>query len=147
VVAAAGLSICPTVDAEYRNPGSPDAVPVSRDGKLLPEVQEVLAVMAKHDLSLSTGHCTPEESLMLVRAAKQAGVDRIYVQHPNHSGMVMSMAAMKQAAAMGAFIEIVLSEEGLTGGGPRSSTSTNPCRTSDRRRSPIFESSGRRTSC
>src|SRR4249919_2993097 len=47
----------PTVDAEYRsNPGTPGKVPVSRNGQLLPEVQEVLKVMAKHDLGLSTGH-------------------------------------------------------------------------------------------
>jgi hypothetical protein len=116
----------PTVDSEYRNPGSPDAVPVSRNGKLLPEVHDVLKVMAKHDLSLSTGHCTPEESLMLIRAAKEAGVNNIYVQHPNHSGMVMSMATMKEAVRLGALIEIVLSGEGLTGGGPAAIDVENP---------------------
>ena len=108
----------PTVDSEYRNPGSLNAVPISRDGRLLPEVHDVLAVMAKHDLSLSTGHSSPEESLLLIRAAREAGVNKIYVQHPNHSGIVMSMAAMKEAVRMGALIEIVLSDEGLTGGPP-----------------------------
>jgi len=107
----------PTVDAEYRsNPGTPGKVPVSRNGQLLPEVLQVLQVMAKHDLSLSTGHVSPEESLMLIRAAKAAGVNKIYVQHPNHGGIVMSMAQMKEAVRLGALIEIVLSGEGLTGG-------------------------------
>jgi len=106
----------PTVDAEYRNEGRPGVVPVARNGKLLPEVQEVLRVMAKHGLGLSTGHCSPEEVLLLIRAAKEAGVDRIYVQHPNHSGLTMSMATMKEAVRLGALIEIVLSGEGLTGG-------------------------------
>ena len=108
----------PTVDSEYRNPGSPDAVRVSRNGTLLPEVQDVLKIVAKHDLGLSTGHISPDESLLLIKAAKAAGVTKIYVQHPNHSGIVMSMAAMKEAVGMGALIEIVLSDEGLTGGGP-----------------------------
>ena len=108
----------PTADSEYRNPGSPNAVPVSRDGRLLPEVEEVLKVIAKHDLSLSTGHSSPEESLMLIKAARQAGITKMYVQHPNHSGIVMSMAQMKEAVRLGALIEIVLSDEGLTGGGP-----------------------------
>ena len=109
----------PTVDAEYRsNPGTPGKVPVSRNGQLLPEVLQVLQVMAKHDLSLSTGHVSPEESLMLIRAAKAAGVNKIYVQHPNHGGIVMSMAQMKEAVRLGALIEIVLSGEGLTGGPP-----------------------------
>jgi hypothetical protein len=107
----------PTVDAEYRNKkDAPNVVPVARDGKLLPEVLEVFKVMAKHNLGLSTGHCSPEEVLMLIRAAKEAGVNRIYVQHPNHSGMAMSMATMKEAVRLGALIEIVLSGEGLTGG-------------------------------
>jgi len=108
----------PTVDAEGRNPGRPNAVPVSRNGALLPEVHEVLKVMAKHNLGLSTGHVSPEESLMLIRAAKAAGVNKIYVQHPNHGGIVMSMAQMKEMVRLGALIEIVLSGEGLTGGPP-----------------------------
>jgi hypothetical protein len=107
----------PTVDAEYRNSkGAPNVVPVARNGKLLPEVLEVFKVMAKNNLGLSTGHCSPDEVLMLIRAAKEAGVNRIYVQHPNHSGMAMSMATMKEAVRLGALIEIVLSGEGLTGG-------------------------------
>lgn len=116
----------PTVDSEYRNPGSPDAVPISRNGKLLPQVLDVLAVVAKHDLGLSTGHSSPEESLMLIRAARAAGVTKMYVQHPNHSGIVMSMAAMQEAVHLGALVEIVLSDEGLTGGGLATVDPANP---------------------
>jgi len=108
----------PTVDAEYRSNPGPDKVPVSRNGQLLPAVQEVLKVMAKHDLGLSTGHVSPEEVVMLIRAAKAAGVNKIYVQHPNHGGLVMSMTQMKEAVSLGALIEVVLSGDGLTGGGP-----------------------------
>jgi hypothetical protein len=106
----------PTTDAEGRNPGRPNAVPVSRNGQLLPEVLQVLQIMGKHNLSLSTGHVNPEEVMMLIRAAKAAGVNNIYVQHPNHGGLVMSMTQMKEAVRLGALIEIVLSGEGLTGG-------------------------------
>ena len=73
----------PTIDAEYRSQNPAEAVPVARNGQLLQEVLEVLEVMAEHDLALSTGHLSPEETLLLIRAAKDAGVDRIYVQHPN----------------------------------------------------------------
>jgi hypothetical protein len=116
----------PTVDAAARNPNSPTAVAVSRNGQLLPEVLEVLRVVAKYDLGLSTGHVSTEESLMLIRAAKEAGVNRVYVQHPNHGGIVMSMAQMKEAVRLGALIEIVLSGEGLTGGGPKVINAENP---------------------
>jgi hypothetical protein len=116
----------PTVDAEYRSNPGPDKVPVSRNGQLLPAVQEVLKVMAKHDLGLSTGHVSPEEVMMLIRAAKAAGVNKIYVQHPNHGGLVMSMAQMKEAVRLGALIEIVLSGDGFTGGGPKVINAENP---------------------
>ena len=36
-------------------------------GKLLPEVLEVLDVIAKHNLSLATGHSSPAESLMIIQ--------------------------------------------------------------------------------
>lgn len=117
----------PTVDAAARiPPGSPRAVAVSRNGQLLPEVLEVLRVIAKYDLGLSTGHVSAEEALMVIRAAKEAGVRKIYVQHPNHGGIVMSMAQMKEAVRLGALIEIVLSGEGLTGGGPKVINAENP---------------------
>jgi hypothetical protein len=117
----------PTVDAAAaRVPNSANGVAVSRNGQLLPETLEVLKVIAKHDLGLSTGHVTTEEALMLIRAAKAAGVNKIYVQHPNHGGIVMSMAQMKEAVRLGALIEIVLSGEGLTGGGPKTVNAENP---------------------
>ena len=120
----------PTVDAEYRNANRANSVPVSRNGALLPEVHEVLKVMAKHNLGLSTGHLSPDECVLLIRAAKAAGVNKIYVQHPNHSGMVMSMTQMKEMVRLGALIEIVLSGEGLTGGplggGPAVINKENP---------------------
>jgi hypothetical protein len=106
----------PTMDAEYRNEGQPGRVAVSRNGQLLPEVLQVLQVMAKHNLGLSTGHVSPAEVMMLIRAAKAAGISNIYVQHPNHGGLVMSMTQMKEAVRAGAMIEVVLSGDGLTGG-------------------------------
>ncbi len=116
----------PTIDAEYRNPNPANAVPVTRNGELLPEVREVLAIIAENDLGLSTGHLSPEETLLLIREAREAGVSRIYVQHPNHSGMPVSMAMMKEMAALGAYIEVVLSGDGLTGGGPDEVDLENP---------------------
>jgi hypothetical protein len=116
----------PTIDAEYRNPNPANAVAVTRNGELLPAVHEVLSIIAEHDLGLSTGHLSPEETLLLIREAREAGVDQIYVQHPNHSGMPVSMATMKEMVRLGAFIEVVLSGDGLTGGGPGEVDLENP---------------------
>lgn len=60
----------PTFESEHYNPESPVAVPISKDGELLPEVLEVLDIIEKYDAGLSTGHSSPQESLMLVREAQ-----------------------------------------------------------------------------
>jgi hypothetical protein len=100
----------PTFESEFYNPNSPIAVPVSKDGKLLPAVGEILKVVAKYDMALSTGHSSPAESLMIIKAAKAAGVKRIYVQHPMLARVGMSIEIQKQAAKEGALLEYVLGE-------------------------------------
>jgi hypothetical protein len=98
----------PTFDSEQWqviNGQNPLSVPVSRNGKLLPEVLEVLDVVAKHGLSLATGHSSPAESLMIIEAAKARGIERIIVTHPFISSIGMDVATQKKAAAMGALLE------------------------------------------
>jgi Family of unknown function (DUF6282) len=81
---------------------------VSRDGKLLPEVIEVLSLIAQHDLTLATGHVTPQEALMILREAKTRGVLRMIVTHPLLSPQYtyMSMDELAEAASLGAYMEI-----------------------------------------
>jgi microsomal dipeptidase-like Zn-dependent dipeptidase len=100
----------PTFESEHYNPGSPIAVPISKDGKLLPAVFDVLDVMAKYDMSLSTGHSSPAESLMVIKAAKEKGVNRIYVQHPMLNRVGMTIEQQKEAAKLGALLEYVVGE-------------------------------------
>jgi hypothetical protein len=100
----------PTFESEHYNPGTPIAVPVAKDGKLLPAVFDVLTVIAKYDLGMSTGHSSPQESLMLIKAAKEKGVNRIYVQHPMLNRIAMTVEMQKEAAKMGALLEYVIGE-------------------------------------
>jgi len=100
----------PTFESEHYNPNSPIAVPVAKNGELLPAVHDVLKVVAKYDMILSTGHSSPAESLMIIKAAKAAGVNRIYVQHPFMPRISMSVEMQKEAAKMGAVLEYVLGE-------------------------------------
>lgn len=82
-------------------------VAVSRNGELLPEVKQVIAVIAKYNLVLETGHNTPDEILMMIREAKRAGVRHIVVTHAMIAPIHMNIAQMKEAAAMGAYVEFV----------------------------------------
>lgn len=82
-------------------------VTISSDHQLLPGTAEVLGVIAKHDLVLATGHCSPEEDLLLIREARNRGVRHVVVTHAMMSPIHMSLEQMNQAAAMGAYIEFV----------------------------------------
>jgi hypothetical protein len=100
----------PTFDAENQVRYSREQrpfVPVSRNGELLPEVREVIALAAKHGLMLETGHSSAAECLLIVREARRSGVKNVVVTHAMLAPIHMSVPQMKQAAAMGAWIEFV----------------------------------------
>ena len=80
-------------------------VPVSKNGKLLPEVLGVLDAIAKHDLVLATGHSTPKEVLALIEEGRKRGVKRIVVTHPMQHPVRMSEAEIRRAAELGAYLE------------------------------------------
>jgi Family of unknown function (DUF6282) len=82
-------------------------VRVSRDGQLLPEVKQVIAVIAKHNLVMATGHPSAEEALMMIREARLQGVKHMVVTHAMLAPIHMSDAQMLEAAKMGAYIEFV----------------------------------------
>jgi Tat protein secretion system quality control protein TatD with DNase activity len=106
----------PTWDSENnikhsQNPNKP-FVEVTRDGALLAEARAVIAAVAAARvrdsgarLALSTGHLSPVEALMVIREAKQQGVEQIVVTHAMGHPVNMSVDQMKEAAGLGAFVE------------------------------------------
>jgi len=100
----------PTFDAEnqvrYSKENRP-FVPVAKDGKLLPEVVNVIGLVAKNGLTLETGHSSPEEGLMLVREGKRQGVQHMVVTHAMQTPVLMNVAQMQAAVKEGALIEFV----------------------------------------
>jgi hypothetical protein len=100
----------PTFDAENQVRFSKENrpfVPVSKDGQLLPEVKQVIALVAKHQLTLETGHSSPEEGLKIVGEARRQGVQHIVVTHAMLAPVRMTIPQMREAARQGAFIEFV----------------------------------------
>jgi len=98
----------PTFDSEHghlRTRANPLHVPVMRDGEPLPEVLRVFELIAQYDLSLATGHSSPDETLTLIPLAQAAGVERIIVTHPESALVKMPIAQQREAAAMGAWLE------------------------------------------
>jgi hypothetical protein len=108
----------PTFDAENQVRFSKETRPyvsVSRNGELLPETKEVIALAAKHHLLLETGHSSAAEGLLIVAEAVRQHVEHIVVTHAMLAPVHMTSAQMQQAARMGAMIEFVYN--GLIGKG------------------------------
>jgi hypothetical protein len=98
-----------TEDAARRATPPRPFVAVTRDGAVLPEVREVLTLIAQKrtrdsngELVLATGHLPAVEALAVLREAQRIGVRHMIVTHPAAS---WTAEQMKEAADLGAFIE------------------------------------------
>ena len=83
---ASGLSIC-------------------EDGRLKPEVFEILEVIAGSDAILATGHISNSEALVLVREAAAFGIKKIIVTHPDGRVNTFSEAQQRELIRNGAILE------------------------------------------
>jgi hypothetical protein len=100
----------PTFDAENQVRFSKENRPfvaVSREDDLLPEVKQVIGLIAKHNLVLATGHSAAREGLMMLREGRRQGVQQMVVTHAMNPPVSMTVAEMQEAAKLGAFIEFV----------------------------------------
>ena len=100
----------PTFDADhhlktFNEPG--EGIKVAKDGKVLPEMEAVLKIIARENLVLHTGHVSPEEVLLVIKRARELGVQNIAVTHAMADVPGLSLEHMKEAAAMGAYMEYV----------------------------------------
>jgi uncharacterized protein DUF6282 len=89
--------------------GTPPYIAVSKNGELLPEVKQLIGVLAKirtvdsnGRMVLATGHATPEEHLLLAREGRRQGVN-VLLTHPG------DIPQLPEAAKLGAFIEVTAS--------------------------------------
>lgn len=98
----------PTVDAAQgpfaATVRAADIVPVSANGELLPQVIAVLETIASLDLALATGHSSPQDTLLLVRAARDLGIERIVITHPL-GDLTLPDPIQREVIALGALLE------------------------------------------
>src|SRR5205823_2009632 len=79
---------------------------VAPGGKVTPQMEEVLKIIARENLLLATGHVHPEEVIAVTRRARELGVKNIIVTHGLTNVPGLTMAQAKQVADMGAVIEV-----------------------------------------
>lgn len=63
-----------------KNPA--DGIELVRDGKVIPELLDVFRLVKDYDVALGTAHVSPEEAFVVVEAAKDAGINKIIITHP-----------------------------------------------------------------
>jgi hypothetical protein len=56
---------------------------LDENGRLRPEVHDIIGLIKEHDAILASGHMAPDRILAVFKAAREAGVDRLLVNHPN----------------------------------------------------------------
>jgi hypothetical protein len=78
---------------------------VTEDGKVTPATRQCLEIIAKHDMVLATSHIRPSEVLPVVNAAKEVGVQRIVITHPEFPTTLLSIPQQQELARLGVYFE------------------------------------------
>jgi hypothetical protein len=76
-----------------------------KDGKLKPEVVDVLKLIAEHGAILGTCHLSPDEIMVLVAQARELGVEKIVVTHPFFKVPKLTIEAIEELVKLGAMPE------------------------------------------
>lgn len=66
-------------------------VDVVKDGQIVPELAKIFELIKEYDAVLGTGHISVEEIFIVVRAAREAGLRKVVVTHPEWWIVNMSM--------------------------------------------------------
>jgi hypothetical protein len=92
---------------------------------LLPKVLEILRLIAEQDVILGTGHLSVGEIKPLLKAAREAGVKRIVITHPELPIVNMPVAVQEELAGPDVFFErcLIVTTHG-EGGLPLSTIAT-----------------------
>lgn len=66
------------------------------EGKVTGQTRQCLELIAKHDMVLATGHIRPVAMLPVVQAAREIGVRRIVITHPEFPTTLLSIDQQKE---------------------------------------------------
>jgi len=83
-----------------------ETVPVvDDDGEVLPQTREVLAMIARHEMLLATGHLGRDEIFAVVDAALEEGVREIVITHPEFPSQDLAREDQRALVQRGALLE------------------------------------------
>jgi hypothetical protein len=95
-------------DKHVKTFGSKDAkgLVVAPNGKVTPEMEAILKIIARENLLLATGHVHPEEVIAVVKRGRELGVKNMLVTHGLTTVPGLSLAQAKEVVANGGVIEV-----------------------------------------
>ncbi|GAB3705263.1 DUF6282 family protein [Nocardiopsis oceani] len=104
------------IQQDLRDTGiiSPTVDVLDEDGAVGATTRQVLDVIAKHDMTLATGHLHGDESSKVIALARERGVRRIVVTHPEFTSQRIPAERQRALAEHGAYLERCLTTP-LTG--------------------------------
>jgi hypothetical protein len=73
-----------------------------KEGKLKPEVVDVLELVAEYGAILGTCHLSPDEIVLLVKQARELGVQKIVVTHPFFKVPNLDLDTVEELGRLGA---------------------------------------------
>ncbi|MBT9779046.1 hypothetical protein GPL15_21440 [Clostridium sp. MCC353] len=71
-----------TAENHCRKEGRGDYVACTENGRPVKELKSVFELIKEYDAVLATGHISPEECFMIAEGARNAGVKKIVITHP-----------------------------------------------------------------
>ena len=77
-------------------------IEIAVDGELASEVVAILEVARSHQMTVASGHVSPTEAILLFRAARDMGIDRLIATHPTHRSTTEELVEMTR---LGAYVE------------------------------------------
>ena len=77
---------------------------LGEDGKLKPEVHEIIDIAKNYGMTVATGHISPKESFEVCKAARAKNVKTV-LTHPEYPATRIDAAGQKEFADMGVYIE------------------------------------------
>ncbi|MCC8180997.1 MAG: DUF6282 family protein [Planctomycetes bacterium] len=99
----------PTQAAAYQHRHdklSGEGIPVlSHNGEVLPEVVRVMEICAEANIIFATGHCSPEESIVLAEKAREVGMAKFVVTHANSHIWKMTHDQIRKVIDLGGMVE------------------------------------------
>lgn len=88
-----------------RGHGTDDGIQLLSRGKVVPEVDEVLKIIADADVVLGMGHQSFEEAFAVSERARELGVEKIVINHPEWPTVAITIEEQQKLLPLGVYFE------------------------------------------